>query len=160
MNDKLRLTVLGTGYLGITHAACMASLGFDVLGVDIDARKVDNLDTGQLPIFEPGLGELLRAGLASGRLAFTTSYRQAAAFGGVHFICAGTPPQPGSGHADLTQVNGCIETLAPLLSRPCLVVGKSTVPVGTARRLSQSSRRHARGLSSPGTPSSCVRDPR
>jgi len=131
----LRLTVLGTGYLGITHAACMASLGFDVLGVDIDARKVDQLNAGQLPIYEPGLGELLRSGLDSGRLAFTTSYSQAAAFGDVHFICAGTPPQPGNDHADLTQVNGCVATLAPLLNRPCLVVGKSTVPVGTARRL-------------------------
>jgi UDPglucose 6-dehydrogenase len=131
----LRLTVLGTGYLGITHAACMASLGFDVLGVDIDARKVDQLNAGQLPIYEPGLTELLRSGLDSGRLAFTTSYPQAAAFGDVHFICAGTPPQPGSDHADLTQVNGCVATLAPLLNRPCLVVGKSTVPVGTARRL-------------------------
>ena len=135
MNDPLRLTVLGTGYLGITHAACMASLGFDVLGVDIDARKVDQLNAGKLPIYEPGLGELLRSGLDSGRLAFTTSYPQAAAFGDVHFICAGTPPQSGSDHADLTQVNGCVATLAPLLNRPCLVVGKSTVPVGTARRL-------------------------
>jgi UDPglucose 6-dehydrogenase len=93
MNDQLRLTVLGTGYLGITHSACMASLGFDVLGVDIDARKVDQLNAGQLPIYEPGLRELLRSGLDSGRLAFTTSYPQAAAFGDVHFICAGTPPQ-------------------------------------------------------------------
>ena len=135
MNDPLRLTVLGTGYLGITHAACMASLGFDVLGVDIDARKVDQLNAGQLPIYEPGLRELLHSGLDSGRLAFTTSYPQAAAFGDVHFICAGTPPQSGSDHADLTQVDGCVATLAPLLNRPCLVVGKSTVPVGTARRL-------------------------
>jgi len=135
MNDQLRLTVLGTGYLGITHVACMASLGFDVLGVDIDARKVDQLNAGQLPIYEPGLRELLRSGLDSGRLAFTTSYPQAAAFGDVHFICAGTPPQSGCDHADLSQVNGCVATLAPLLNRPCLVVGKSTVPVGTARRL-------------------------
>ena len=74
-NGPLRLTVLGTGYLGITHAACMASLGFDVLGVDIDAGKVDQLNAGQLPIYEPGLRELLRSELGSGRLAFTTSYR-------------------------------------------------------------------------------------
>ena len=134
-NGPLRLTVLGTGYLGITHAACMASLGFDVLGVDIDAGKVDQLNAGQLPIYEPGLRELLRCELDSGRLAFTTSYPRAAAFGDVHFICAGTPPQPGSHHADLSQVNGCVTALAPLLDRPCLVVGKSTVPVGTARRL-------------------------
>ena len=130
-----RLTVLGTGYLGITHAACMASLGFEVLGVDTDAGKVDKLNAGQLPIHEPGLRELLRSGLDSGRLAFTTSYPRAAAFGDLHFICAGTPPQPGSHHADLSQVTGCVTALAPLLDRPCLVVGKSTVPVGTARRL-------------------------
>ena len=86
MNDLLRLTVLGAGYLGITHAACMASLGFEVLGVDIDARKVDQLNAGQLPIYEPGLRELLRSGLDSGRLAFTTSYPRVAAFGDVHFI--------------------------------------------------------------------------
>ena len=131
----LQLTVLGTGYLGITHAACMASLGFEVLGVDTDARKVDKLNAGQLPIYEPGLRELLRSGLDSGRLAFTTSYPRAAAFGDVHFICAGTPPHPGSHQADLSQVDGCVTALAPLLDRPCLVVGKSTVPVGTARRL-------------------------
>ena len=134
-NWPLRLTVLGTGYLGITHAACMASLGFDVLGVDIDAGKVDQLNAGQLPIYEPGLRKLLRCELDSGRLAFTTSYPRAAEFGDVHFICAGTPPQPGGHHADLFQVNGCVSALAPLLDRPCLVVGKSTVPVGTARRL-------------------------
>ena len=135
MNSPLRLTVLGTGYLGTTHAACMASLGFDVLGVDNDTRKVDQLNAGHLPIYEPGLGELLHSGLDSGRLAFTTSYPQAAAFGDVHFICAGTPAQPGSDHADLSQVYGCVAALAPLLDRRCLVVGKSTVPVGTARRL-------------------------
>jgi UDPglucose 6-dehydrogenase len=134
-NGPLRLTVLGTGYLGTTHAACMASLGFEVIGVDTDAEKVDVLNAGQLPIYEPGLGELLRSGLDSGRLEFTTSYPQAAAFGDVHFICAGTPPHPGSHHADLSQVNGCVTALAPLLDRTCLVVGKSTVPVGTARRL-------------------------
>jgi UDPglucose 6-dehydrogenase len=115
----------------------MASLGFEVLGVDTDAAKVDRLNAGQLPIYEPGLGELLRSGLDSGRLGFTTSYPHAAAFGDVHFICAGTPPQPGSHHADLSQVNGCVSALAPLLDRPSLVVGKSTVPVGTARRLAE-----------------------
>jgi UDPglucose 6-dehydrogenase len=134
-HGPLRLTVLGTGYLGITQAACMSSLGFEVLGVDIDAGKVGQLNAGQLPIYEPGLRELLRCELDSGRLAFTTSYSRAAAFGDVHFICAGTPPQPGSHHADLSQVTGCVTALAPLLDRPCLVVGKSTVPVGTARRL-------------------------
>ena len=131
----LRLTVLGAGYLGITHAACMASLGFDVLGVDTDASRVDQLNAGQSPVFERGLEDLLRAGLSAGRVRFTTCYREAAAVGDVHFICTGTPQQPGSGHADLSQVQACVAALAPLLDRPCLVVGKSTVPVGTARRL-------------------------
>ena len=135
MSAGLRLTVLGTGYLGTTHAACMASLGFEVLGVDTDLGKVAQLNAGHLPIYEPGLRELLRAGLDSGRLTFTSSYPQAAAFGDVHFICAGTPSQPGSDRADLSQVNGCVAALGPLLTRPCLVAGKSTVPVGTARRL-------------------------
>ena len=76
MSDGLGLTVLGAGYLGITHAACMASLGFEVLGVDVDQRRVDQLNAGQLPIYEPGLEELLRAGLDAGRVRFTTSYPQ------------------------------------------------------------------------------------
>jgi UDPglucose 6-dehydrogenase len=135
MSADLRLTVLGSGYLGITHAAAMASLGFGVLGVDTDPGRVDRLNAGELPIYEPGLGELLRGGLAAGRLRFSTSYPEAAAFGDVHFICTGTPQQPGSDAADLSQVNSCVTALAPLLDRPCLVVGKSTVPVGTARRL-------------------------
>jgi UDPglucose 6-dehydrogenase len=132
MNSRLRLTVLGTGYLGITHAACMASQGFEVLGVDTDAEKVARLSAGELPVFEPGLGDLLRDGLDSGRLGFTTSYERAAAFGDVHFICVGTPLRHDGGGADLTQIDACVGALAPLLTRPCLVVGKSTVPAGTA----------------------------
>jgi UDPglucose 6-dehydrogenase len=135
MTDGLRLTVLGSGYLGITHAASMASLGFEVLGVDTDRRKVGQLNDGHLPIYEPGLEELLRDGLGAGRVRFTTSYQEAAALGDVHFICTGTPQRPGSNQADLSQVHACVAALAPLLDRPCLVVGKSTVPVGTARRL-------------------------
>src|SRR6516165_9434430 len=135
MSANLNLTVLGAGYLGITHAAAMASLGFDVLGVDTNPGRVDQLNRGELPIYEPGLGELMRSGLAAGRLRFSTSYPAAAAFGDVHFICTGTPQLPGSSAADLSQVNSCVSALAPLLDRPCLVVGKSTVPVGTARRL-------------------------
>ena len=133
--SRLRLTVLGAGYLGITHAACMASLGFEVLGLDTDPARVAQLSAGRLPIYEPGLAGLLRSGLAAGRLRFTTSYAAAADFGEVHFICTGTPQLPGSDRADLSQVLGCVRALAPLLRRPCLVVGKSTVPVGTARAL-------------------------
>jgi UDPglucose 6-dehydrogenase len=132
---QLRLTVFGIGYLGITHAACMASLGFSVLGVDTDPGKVNRLNCGQLPVFEPGLPELLRSGLDSGQLMFTTSYASAAAFGDVHFICTGTPQTPGGERADVSQVRACVTGLAELLDRPCLVAGKSTVPVGTARAL-------------------------
>jgi UDPglucose 6-dehydrogenase len=135
MTEQLRLTVLGTGYLGITHAACMASQGFEVLGVDTDATKVARLSAGDSPIYEPGLPELLADGLGSGRLAFSTSYEQAAEFGDVHFVCVGTPQRRDGHGADMSQVNACIEALAPGLRRPCLVVGKSTVPVGTAAGL-------------------------
>ncbi len=136
VNASLRLTVLGTGYLGITHAACLASLGFEVLGVDTDEAKVSKLAAGVVPIYEPGLAELVGSGLRAGRLRFTSSYAEAAAFGDVHFICAGTPALPGSERADLRQVRSCLITLAPLLRRPALIVGKSTVPVGTAHQLS------------------------
>ncbi|NRQ36912.1 UDP-glucose/GDP-mannose dehydrogenase family protein [Nonomuraea sp. NN258] len=130
-----RLTVIGTGYLGITHAACMADLGFDVLGLDIDADKIRRLNNGELPIHEPGLEPVLRRGLESGRLRFTTSYEEVAAFGDVHFVCVGTPQKRGEYAADVSYADAAIESLAPLLDRACLVVGKSTVPVGTAERL-------------------------
>ncbi|WP_220448493.1 UDP-glucose dehydrogenase family protein [Nonomuraea mesophila] len=130
-----RLTVIGTGYLGITHAACMADLGYDVLGLDIDADKINRLNNGQLPIHEPGLEEVLQRGLESGRLRFTTSYEEVAAFGDVHFICVGTPQKRGEYAADVSYTHQAVESLAPLLDRECLVVGKSTVPVGTAERL-------------------------
>ncbi|GAA2319863.1 UDP-glucose/GDP-mannose dehydrogenase family protein [Nonomuraea roseoviolacea subsp. roseoviolacea] len=130
-----RLTVIGTGYLGITHAACMADLGFDVLGLDIDADKIDRLNNGELPIHEPGLEPVLRRGLDSGRLRFTTSYEEIAEFGDVHFICVGTPQKRGEYAADVSYMDAAIDSLAPLLNRECLVVGKSTVPVGTAGRL-------------------------
>lgn len=152
MGAPLRLTVFGTGYLGITHAACMASLGFEVLGVDTDAGKVAKLAAGVTPIYEPGLAEMLEAEIGTGRLGFTTSYEQAASFGDVHFICTGTPQLPGGGRADLSQVRSCVRTLAPLLDRPSLIVGKSTVPVGTARELSDS-------LASTGNPAELAWNP-
>src|ERR1700691_3282998 len=137
VNDRPRLTVLGAGYLGITHAACMSSLGFDVAGVSTHATKVDQLSAGRTPIHEPGLEGLLNGELTAGRLRFTTSYVEAAAFGDVHFICTGTPQLPDSSRADMSQVHASISALVPMLDRPSLIVGKSTVPVGTARALSQ-----------------------
>ena len=128
----LRITVLGTGYLGATHAACLAELGFDVLGLDTNEAQVAALAAGRLPFHEPELEKLLEAGLRSGRLRFSTSYEDAAAFGDMHFVCVGTPQRPDSDAADLSHLMACIDALAPLLDRPCLVVGKSTVPVGTS----------------------------
>ncbi|WP_188193773.1 UDP-glucose dehydrogenase family protein [Nonomuraea sp. SYSU D8015] len=130
-----RLTVIGTGYLGATHAICMASLGYDVVGLDVDPGKIEKLRSGQVPFFEPGLPELLTKTLESGRLRFTTSYEEAADHGDVHFLCVGTPQQPGSDACDLTYVDAAVRGLAPHLTRRCLVAGKSTVPVGTAARL-------------------------
>ncbi|TDC96152.1 UDP-glucose/GDP-mannose dehydrogenase family protein [Actinomadura sp. 7K507] len=138
-----RLTVIGTGYLGATHAACMADLGFEVLGLDVDEERIARLSAGDLPFFEPGLETVLRRGLESGRLRFTSSYKEAAEFGEVHFLCVGTPQKSGEYAADLTYVDDAIATLAPLLHRPCLVVGKSTVPVGTAARLAETMARLA-----------------
>ncbi|MFG2089277.1 UDP-glucose dehydrogenase family protein [Spirillospora sp. NPDC048824] len=138
-----RLTVIGTGYLGTTHAACMADLGFEVLGLDLDEERIARLSAGDLPFFEPGLEPVLRRGLESGRLRFTSSYKEAAEFGEVHFLCVGTPQKSGEYAADLTFVDDAIGTLAPLLERPCLVVGKSTVPVGTAARLAETMARLA-----------------
>ncbi|GAA3335493.1 UDP-glucose/GDP-mannose dehydrogenase family protein [Curtobacterium albidum] len=130
-----RLTVIGTGYLGATHAVSMAVLGYEVLGVDVDPAKVDALVAGRVPFHEPGLPEKLAEALASGRLRFSSSMQEAAEFGDVHFVCVGTPQQRGSNAADLTYVDGAFRELASHITRRALVVGKSTVPVGTAARL-------------------------
>src|SRR5581483_940364 len=132
---SVNLTVIGTGYLGAVHAACLAELGFEVLGTDIDPERIAVLSQGRAPFREPGLDRLLRRGLRSGRLRFTTSLPQAARFGDVHFLCVGTPQRDGHPGADLSQLHACVDALAPLLRRPCLVAGKSTVPVGTAAAL-------------------------
>jgi UDPglucose 6-dehydrogenase len=130
----LRLSVIGTGYLGAVHAASMAELGHDVVAVDVDAAKIELLARGEAPFYEPGLPELLERALATGRLHFTTDYAQAAS-ADVHFICVGTPQRAGEFAADLRFVDSAVASLAPHLDRPTLVVGKSTVPVGTAARL-------------------------
>lgn len=132
----LRLSVIGTGYLGATHAACMAELGYEVVGVDVDPDKAAALQAGTVPFYEPGLDELMRPHLASGRLRFTTSAAEAAG-ADVHFICVGTPQRKGEFAADTSYLDAAVDALAPHLDRPCLVVGKSTVPVGTAARLAE-----------------------
>ena len=130
-----RIAVFGTGYLGATHAACMAELGHDVIGVDVDAGKLAKLGAGEAPFYEPGLDEVLKRNVDAGRLQFTSSYEEAAEFANVHFIAVATPQKQGEFAADLKYVNAVIDTLAPLLSVPAVIFGKSTVPVGTAARL-------------------------
>jgi UDPglucose 6-dehydrogenase len=130
-----RIAVFGTGYLGATHAACMAELGHDVLGVDIDASKLAKLSSGEVPFYEPGLEEVLKRNVDAGRLRFTSSYEEAAEFADVHFIAVATPQKQGEFAADLTYVDAVIEALAPLLTSPAVIFGKSTVPVKTAARL-------------------------
>jgi UDPglucose 6-dehydrogenase len=134
-SPRVRISVLGTGYLGATHAACLASCGHVVVGVDSDAARVETLSTGRAPFREPELDELLATGIASGRLSFTTSLERAAAEAEVHFLCVGTPQRAGSHAADLSALWDVVESLTPLLSDPALLVGKSTVPVGTAEQI-------------------------
>jgi len=131
----MKITVIGTGYLGAVHAACMAELGHQVLGVDSRPDRIASLVLAEAPFFEPGLAELLARGISAGRLSFGGSLAEAAAFGDVHFVCVGTPQLPGSLAADTRHVKAVIEGLAPHLRRATLVVGKSTVPVGTAAEL-------------------------
>jgi len=130
----LRLSVIGTGYLGATHAACMSFLGFEVVGLDTDPAKVALLAQGKVPFYEPELEELLAQEIASGRLTFTTDIN-AVADCDVHFICVGTPQKAGSLAADLTYVDASLDAVARVAKNGSLVVGKSTVPVGTAARL-------------------------
>jgi UDPglucose 6-dehydrogenase len=131
----MRITVIGCGYLGATHAAAMAELGHEVLGMEIDAGKRATLADGRPPMYEPGLADLLARHVSSGRLRFTDSYAEVAAFGELHFLCVGTPQEPETLAADVTQVDAAIDGLAPHLRQPTVVVGKSTVPVGTASRV-------------------------
>ncbi|MFD7854244.1 UDP-glucose dehydrogenase family protein [Streptomyces microflavus] len=133
----MKLTVIGCGYLGATHAACMAELGHDVLGMDADLGKVQLLNSGRAPFFEPGLDDLLARHTASGRLRFTASYAEAAQFGDLHFIGVGTPQQPDGDAYDLSHLFSAVRRLAAHLKGPAVVAVKSTVPVGTAPRVAE-----------------------
>ncbi|MFF1460549.1 UDP-glucose dehydrogenase family protein [Streptomyces sp. NPDC058330] len=133
----MKTTVIGCGYLGATHAACMAELGHEVLGMDSDIDKVHTLNSGRAPFFERDLDDLLAKHTASGRLRFTASYGEAAEFADLHFIGVGTPPQPGTDAYDLTHLFEAVTLLAPALTRPAVIAVKSTVPVGTAPRVAE-----------------------
>ncbi|KPI18058.1 nucleotide sugar dehydrogenase [Actinobacteria bacterium OK074] len=135
-----KITVIGTGYLGATHAAAMAELGFEVLALDVVPEKIAKLERAEAPMYEPGLDELLRkhvAGLpgSSGRLRFTLDWAEVGAFGDVHFVCVNTPQKHGEYACDMSYVEAAFDSLAPHLHHSALVVGKSTVPVGSADRL-------------------------
>ena len=130
----LTLSVVGCGYLGATHAACMSSLGFTVVGVDTDPEKVALLQSGKLPFYEPGLDTLLEQEMKTGRLSFTIDF-SAVKDADVHFVCVGTPQVKDGLAADLTYVKSAVSAIAPYLKDGSLVVGKSTVPVGTAQAL-------------------------
>ena len=130
----MKLSVIGCGYLGAVHAAAMASIGHDVVGIDVDERKIASLTKGEAPFFEPGLPEILSEGIASGRLRFSTDMADAHG-ADVHFVGVGTPQQKDGYAADLTYVNAAIDGLIPHLRAGDLVAGKSTVPVGTAADL-------------------------
>jgi UDPglucose 6-dehydrogenase len=138
-----RLCFVGTGYLGATYAICFAELGYDVLGFDVDEPKVAKLAAGQVPFHEPGLDELLRKNISTGRLRFSTSYDDAAEFADIHFICVGTPQRADGMAADLSYVESAVTNLATRLRRKALFVGKSTVPVGTAEWVETLVARHS-----------------
>jgi UDPglucose 6-dehydrogenase len=132
----MRISVIGCGYLGAVHAAAMAQLGHEVVGVDVDARKVEALSNARAPFFEPGLPELLAETAASGRLRFTTDMSEISG-AQVHFICVGTPQKRGEFGADMAYVDAAFEGVLAHLGPDDVVVGKSTVPVGTAERLAE-----------------------
>jgi UDPglucose 6-dehydrogenase len=140
----VKISVIGCGYLGAVHAACMAELGHEVVGIDVDAAKVAALSAGRPPFFEPGLPEVFDSAMATGRLSFSTQM-PAASGSRVHFIAVGTPQRNGTDAADLTYVDAAVDALAPHLASGDLVVGKSTVPVGTAARLAEVLRQTAPG---------------
>lgn len=145
---SLKITVIGTGYLGATHAAAMAELGFEVLGLDVVPEKIEMLQRGAVPMYEPGLEELLRKHVAgiegsTGRLRFTMDWAELADFGDIHFVCVNTPQKHGEYACDMSYVDAAVASLAPHLKAPALVVGKSTVPVGSADRLAAYLAEHA-----------------
>lgn len=132
----MKISVIGLGYLGATHAVAMAKLGHSVIGIDKDQTKVESLRNGQIPFFEPGLSEALKEVIKEGKVQFQTSHDENSASADLHFLCVGTPQSP-DGSANTSYLYAAIEDLAPHLSNAAVVVGKSTVPVGTAQSLKE-----------------------
>ncbi|AKE42065.1 UDP-glucose dehydrogenase family protein [Corynebacterium kutscheri] len=133
----MNISVIGTGYLGATHAACLARLGHNVLGIDIDAQKISALENGEVPFYEPGLQAIVEQEIHAGHLRFSTSFSAAATHAHLHFLTVGTPQCADSYAADTSFLEHAIDNLVPYLIGEHIIVGKSTVPVGTAQRLQQ-----------------------
>lgn len=133
----IRISVIGTGYLGATHAAAMAELGYDVIGVEVDPARLASLQKGSLPFYEPGLDEVLMANITNGRLRFTSDAAEAAAWADVQFLCVGTPQEAGSNRADMKYLYSAIDAMVGTIKAGALIVGKSTVPVGTTGELKE-----------------------
>ncbi len=141
----MRIAIIGTGYVGLVSGACFSDFGHDVLCVDKDAAKIRALENGVMPIFEPGLGQLVARNVAGGRLAFTTDLAAAVAGAEAIFIAVGTPSRRGDGHADLSYVYGAAREIADVLTGPAVIVTKSTVPVGTGDEVERIVREAAPG---------------
>ncbi|MDI5890274.1 nucleotide sugar dehydrogenase, partial [Halomonas rhizosphaerae] len=130
----MKITIFGTGYVGLVTGTCLADVGHDVLCMDVDADKIARLEGGEIPIFEPGLEPMVKDNVEAGRLRFTTDEAEAVAFGTLQFIAVGTPPDE-DGSADLTYVLAVAETIGKHMTDHKVIVDKSTVPVGTADRM-------------------------
>ena len=139
----MNISVVGTGYVGLVVGACLAETGNQVVGADVDAAKIDGLKQNRLPIYEPGLDRLVERNQAAGRLSFTTDVAESIGQGDVVFIAVGTPPDE-DGSADLRHVLAVAETIGQNMKRETVIVTKSTVPVGTAAKVSECVSRHAR----------------
>ena len=127
----MRVAMIGTGYVGLVSGACIADFGHQVTCVDQDSTKISTLNAGKVPIFEPGLGDIVRSNVEEGRLAFTTALGESVRDADAVFIAVGTPSRRGDGHADLSYVYGAAREIAGALEGFTIVITKSTVPVGT-----------------------------
>src|SRR3954471_12051563 len=130
----MKVSIIGTGYVGLVTGACLADVGNHVLCLDVDPRKIDMLKRGEIPIYEPGLKEIVRANVEAGRLAFTTDVAESARYAKLQMIAVGTPPGE-DGSADLQYVLGAARNIAQHMDGPRVIVDKSTVPVGTADKV-------------------------
>jgi UDPglucose 6-dehydrogenase len=131
----MKITMIGSGYVGLVSGACLADFGHEIVCVDKDASKIEALEAGRMPIFEPGLDQLVASNVKAGRLSFTTDLKAGVAGADAVFIAVGTPSRRGDGHADLSYVFAAAKEIAQAADRPCVVVTKSTVPVGTGDKV-------------------------